>query len=337
MPSEESCPQGQNEPCGTRRTLDIGRVPALLATLLRVQTGGQSGQGGLWKPLKLLACAELHPLLRKPSTQEEEEKEECMVNHKPHNFQVHTFRAPHWCKFCANIIWCKAGQGQKCADCGLRVHTQCVRLTRRDCRPPLTLTQTVFGCDLTTLVKAQDTLRPLVVETCIQEIEARGLKCEGLYRVSGSSDRIEVLRTAFNSDAAIGAQSAQSCEDVHALAGALKLYLRELPIPLIPYSLYQRAIDAARRPVLEEQVILLCAMLRHLPPAHYATLRFLIAHLRRVSDHEAENLMSAANLGIVFGPTLMRPLSQDPLVILSNISYQRLVVHLLIEHQAVFF
>ncbi|KAJ1159734.1 hypothetical protein NDU88_000239 [Pleurodeles waltl] len=332
MPCQESSPGQQEEPCSrARRALDIGRAPALLTTLLR----GQTGSGGLWRPLKLLACAELHPLLRKPRSSEEQN--ECLVNHKAHHFQVHTFRAPHWCKYCANIIWGKVAQGQKCADCGLRVHTGCVRLTRRDCRPPLTLTQEVYGCDLTTLVKAEDRVRPLVVETYIHEIEARGLRCEGLYRVSGSSDRIEALRMAFNSDAASGTRSAQSCEDVHALAGALKLFLRELPIPLIPFSLYQRTIDAVRSPVLEDRVILLYAVLRHLPPTHYETLRFLIVHLRRVSDHEAENLMGAANLSIVFGPTLMRPLSQDPLVVLNNISSQRLVVHLLIEHQKVFF
>ena len=44
-----------------------------------------------------------------------------------------------------------------------------------------------------------------------------------------------------------------------------------------------------------------------LPEANFVTASRLIAHLKRVSEHEEDNAMSASNLGIVFGPTLLRP------------------------------
>ena len=35
------------------------------------------------------------------------------------------------------------------------------------------------------------------------------------------------------------------CDDVHVLAGSLKLFLRELPDPLIPYALHGDCVKAA--------------------------------------------------------------------------------------------
>jgi hypothetical protein len=43
-----------------------------------------------------------------------------------------------------------------------------------------------------------------------------------------------------------------------------------------------------------------------LPKVHYKTLKFLMHHLKRVSEMSQENNMPPSNLGIVFGPTLLR-------------------------------
>lgn len=59
-------------------------------------------------------------------------------------------------------------------DCGLNVHKQCSKLVPSDCQPDLRRIKKVFSCDLTTLVKAHNTTRPMVVDMCIQEIELRG-------------------------------------------------------------------------------------------------------------------------------------------------------------------
>lgn len=59
-------------------------------------------------------------------------------------------------------------------DCGLNVHKQCSKLVPSDCQPDLRRIKKVFSCDLTTLVKAHNATRPMVVDMCIQEIELRG-------------------------------------------------------------------------------------------------------------------------------------------------------------------
>uniref|UniRef100_A0A2K6F5W8 Chimerin 2 n=1 Tax=Propithecus coquereli TaxID=379532 RepID=A0A2K6F5W8_PROCO len=74
-----------------------------------------------------------------------------------------------------------------------------------------------------------------------------------------------------------------------------------------------------------------------LPPAHYETLRYLMIHLRKVTMNEKDNLMNAENLGIVFGPTLMRPPEDSTLTTLHDMRYQKLIVQILIENEDVLF
>lgn len=57
----------------------------------------------------------------------------------------------------------------------------------------------------------------------------------------------------------------------------------------------------------------------------------------RVTDYEKENLMPSENLGIVFGPTLMRAPELDAMTALNDIRYQRLVVETLITNEDVLF
>ena len=60
------------------------------------------------------------------------------------------------------------------ADCGLNAHKKCSEKVPNDCLPDMKYIKQMFGTDLTTLVKAQNTLIPAVVEMCIKEIENRG-------------------------------------------------------------------------------------------------------------------------------------------------------------------
>ncbi|XP_059503190.1 N-chimaerin isoform X5 [Stegostoma tigrinum] len=265
------------------------------------------------------------------------ENERIPKYEKVHNFKVHTFRGPHWCEYCANFMWGLIAQGVKCADCGLNVHKQCSKMVPNDCKPDLKHVKKVYSCDLTTLVKAHNTKRPMVVDMCIREIENRGLMSEGLYRVSGFSDLIEDVKLAFDRDGEKADISVNIYEDINIITGALKLYFRDLPIPLITYDAYPKFIEAAQIPEPDERLESVHEALKMLPPAHCETLRYLMAHLKRVTLHEKDNLMNAENLGIVFGPTLMRAPEQDPMAALNDIRYQRLLVEMLIQNEDILF
>ena len=79
-------------------------------------------------------------------------------------------------------------------DCSYDCHKQCSTLVPTDCSPDKKLVKRVFGVDLTTLIKAYDQRRPQIVDSCINEIEKRGLATEGLYRIPGFADDITFLR-----------------------------------------------------------------------------------------------------------------------------------------------
>ncbi|XP_052002412.1 beta-chimaerin-like isoform X3 [Xyrauchen texanus] len=252
-------------------------------------------------------------------------------------YLVHTFRGPHWCEYCANFMWGLISQGVRCSDCGLNVHKQCSKLVPSDCQPDLSRIKKVFSCDLTTLVKAHNTPRPMVLDMCIKEIENRGLKSEGLYRVSGFTEHIEDVRLAFDRDGEKADISANVYTDINIIAGALKLYLRDLPIPVITYDVYYKFIQAAKITDPDSRLEAVHDGLLQLPPAHYETLRYLMTHLKRVTVYEKENYMTAENLGIIFGPTLMRPPDQYTLSTLNDMRYQKIIVQLLIEHEDILF
>ncbi|TRZ05878.1 hypothetical protein HGM15179_021229, partial [Zosterops borbonicus] len=50
-----------------------------------------------------------------------------------------------------------------------------------------------------------------------------------------------------------------------------------------------------------------------------------------VCEHSQENLMSPSNMGVIFGPTLMRA-QEDTVAAMMNIKFQNIVVEILIEH-----
>ncbi|ELW67920.1 Beta-chimaerin [Tupaia chinensis] len=289
---------------------------------------------------------------------------------KTHNFKVHTFRGPHWCEYCANFMWGLIAQGVRCSDCGLNVHKQCSKHVPNDCQPDLKRIKKVYCCDLTTLVKAHNTQRPMVVDICIREIEARGLKSEGLYRVSGFTEHIEDVKMAFDRDGEKADISANVYPDINIITGALKLYFRDLPIPVITYDTYSKFIEAANINIItgalklyfrdlpipvitydtyskfieaakisnaDERLEAVHDVLMLLPPAHYETLRYLMIHLKKVTMNEKDNFMNAENLGIVFGPTLMRPPEDSTLTTLHDMRYQKLIVQILIENEDVLF
>uniref|UniRef100_A0A8C2GMP2 Chimerin 1 n=1 Tax=Cyprinus carpio TaxID=7962 RepID=A0A8C2GMP2_CYPCA len=170
-----------------------------------------------------------------------------------------------------------------------------------------------------------------------QGVKCAGLKSEGLYRISGFSDLIEDVKLSFDRDGERADISVNVYEDINVITGALKLYFRDLPIPVITYDAYPRFIEAAKLTDSDERLEALHEALKQMPPAHCETLRYLMAHLKRVTQNEKHNLMNAENLGIVFGPTLMRAPDLDAMTALNDIRYQRQVVELLIKNEDILF
>lgn len=252
---------------------------------------------------------------------------------KAHNFKTTTFKGPYWCDYCANFMWGLIAQGVKCQDCGFNAHKKCSEKVPNDCMPDMKFIKRQFGVDLTTLVKAQNAAVPVVVESCVREIESRGVEYEGIYRVAGYHDDVEAIKLSFDKDGETDI-SREKFEDINTICSVLKSYFRELPIPIFTFDTYPYFLEAVQRENMDndERLQMIYHTLNMLPPAHYQTLKHLVQHLARVTKLQRVNMMSPENLAIVFAPSLLRSIETDPLTSLTAAKYERHVVELMIQH-----
>ena len=90
----------------------------------------------------------------------------------------------------------------------------------------------MFGCTLEKLCQKEKVSIPKFVSLCMQEVEKRGLNSVGIYRLSGNTAEITKLRYLVDQDEPYTLSDAQ-WDDINVITGALKLFFRELPNPLI--------------------------------------------------------------------------------------------------------
>ncbi|XP_059621724.1 beta-chimaerin [Phlebotomus argentipes] len=228
-----------------------------------------------------------------------------IVYEKHHAFKLHSFKGLNWCEFCANFLWGFTAQGVKCEDCGFIAHSKCSELVPPKCVPDLKRLRGVFGTDLTTLVAAHHCSVPFVIRRCVDEVEARGLLQEGIYRVSGFADEVEALKLALDKDGDSTDMSEAAYSNVNVIAGTLKLFLRLLPVPLITFQAYPAFMAAAKLRNARDQIQGLRDAAKQLPPAHFNCLKVMMEHLNRVASHQSVNKMTEYNLATVFAPTLI--------------------------------
>eukprot|EP01127_Copromyxa_protea_P009635 TRINITY_DN2286_c0_g2_i1.p1 TRINITY_DN2286_c0_g2~~TRINITY_DN2286_c0_g2_i1.p1 ORF type:complete len:696 (-),score=129.69 TRINITY_DN2286_c0_g2_i1:87-1940(-) len=143
------------------------------------------------------------------------------------------------------------------------------------------------------------------------------IKQQGIYRLSGESNVLEVYRhTLLAVPKSIIQILATSDLEVHNITGLIKLYFREMPEPLIPFDLYSECIAVMRIEAKKDQKAAIIDVVNHLPDSNRRVLKILTRHLNKVCSFSSKNSMPVKNVAIVFGPTLLRPQveTQDTLI-----------------------
>ncbi|XP_068439692.1 rho GTPase-activating protein 22-like [Clinocottus analis] len=175
-------------------------------------------------------------------------------------------------------------------------------------------------------------LAPLLVEQCVDFIRERGLDEEGLFRMPGQANLVKELQEAFDCG---DKPLFDSNTDIHTVASLLKLYLRELPEPVIPFSKYEDFLNCAQLLAKDEEegIQELGRQVNTLPLPNYNLLTYICKFLDEVQSHSIENKMSVQNLATVFGPNILRPKMEDPVTIMEGTSLvQHLMTILIREH-----
>ncbi|KAI8336125.1 hypothetical protein BC941DRAFT_428373 [Chlamydoabsidia padenii] len=176
-------------------------------------------------------------------------------------------------------------------------------------QPPL---RPVFGVSLDESVqvsRVSDSYQlPSIVFRCIEYLDAKkAVLEEGLYRLSGSNVMMKSLKQRFNLEGDINLLAEREEYDVHAIAGLLKMWLRELPTGVLTREHrmdFLHVIDLMNQ---NDRVKELGRLVSLLPITNYTLLRALTAHLRQVIQHSDINKMTMRNVSIVFSPTLGIP------------------------------
>jgi len=159
----------------------------------------------------------------------------------------------------------------------------------------ITAESKVFGVDLKTAVLRSNKshyLLPAVVYKCLTYLGQRGVSEEGIFRLSGSVADMKKMKEQFDQGSDV---NVTLCNNPHTVAGVLKLFLRELPTPLI-----QADIDAGDTNVVGS----VKSMIDKLSEEAKCLLGCLFTLLAKVSKQEEVTKMGVTNLVIVFSPAL---------------------------------
>jgi len=129
------------------------------------------------------------------------------------------------------------------------------------------------------------------------------LDYEGIYRKTGGSGLSKTITHLFERGDydSFDLRDSDKFNDISSVTSVLKTYFRSLPDPLFTYALHEDFVQASqiRDPAAKSSV--LSELVFRLPPEHLHTAKLLMMHLHRVSQQSEVNLMTARNLGVVFG------------------------------------
>nr|XP_040129686.1 rho GTPase-activating protein 26 isoform X5 [Ictidomys tridecemlineatus] len=177
-----------------------------------------------------------------------------------------------------------------------------------------------------------------IIRKCIHAVETRGINEQGLYRIVGVNSRVQKLLSVLMDPKTASETETDICAEweIKTITSALKTYLRMLPGPLMMYQFQRSFIKAAKLENQETRVSEIHSLVHRLPEKNRQMLQLLMNHLANVANNHKQNLMTVANLGVVFGPTLLRP-QEETVAAIMDIKFQNIVIEILIEnHEKIF-
>ncbi|TKR77120.1 hypothetical protein L596_018149 [Steinernema carpocapsae] len=166
-------------------------------------------------------------------------------------------------------------------------------------------------------------LVPLLVQICTRVVEAHGMETVGIYRIPGNTAAVNALKeTLTQGFQTVAITTDARWRDVNVVSSLLKMFLRNLPEPLLTDKLYPFFIDANRIASHHNRLHKIRNLLRKLPDEHYATLKYLMEHFRSVVSHSAVNKMEVRNMALMFGPSIVRPSDDTMATLVTHMSDQ---------------
>ncbi|XP_078505049.1 rho GTPase-activating protein 18 isoform X2 [Lissotriton helveticus] len=166
----------------------------------------------------------------------------------------------------------------------------------------------LFGVPLSVLLeqdqrKVPNTRVPLLFHKLISHIEELGLLTEGILRIPGVASRVKNICQELESKFHEGLFNWDSVKQ-HDAASILKLFIRELPQPLLTAEYLKCFNSVQNLPTRKQQLQALNLLMLLLPDANRDTLKALLEFLQRVVDRRQANKMTLKNVAMVMAPNL---------------------------------
>jgi serine/threonine protein kinase len=205
--------------------------------------------------------------------------------------------------------------------------------------------QPVFGVPLEYVVQNQvggDNV-PRIVERCIEYLSRDVcLRQQGMFRISANQRAIERLMCIVDAgDVDVELPEADSdkadASSVHLVAGLLKRFFIDLPDPLFPAALYQSTLEAATLADVGERIAKIRLVIDRMPVASQCVLESLLRFLPKLAEHSDVNMMTATNIGICWGVTMIRSEGDDPMKIMADSTHINALMASMIENSEVLF
>ncbi|MBN3292798.1 3BP1 protein, partial [Polypterus senegalus] len=186
----------------------------------------------------------------------------------------------------------------------------------------------VYGVALETHLRTSSRKIALPIEECVKMLLTKGMKEEGLFRLAAAASILKKLKSGLDSG---NIDPTEFYSDPHAVAGALKSYLRELPEPIMTFELYNEWFKASSEKNTEAKLEILRDICRRLPSENYDNLRYLVKFLAKLAELQEINKMSPSNIAIVLGPNLLWPQNEGDTATLDMASASSVQVVTVIE------
>uniref|UniRef100_A0A672V3F5 Myosin IXB n=1 Tax=Strigops habroptila TaxID=2489341 RepID=A0A672V3F5_STRHB len=206
-------------------------------------------------------------------------QDRAIVEHCGHVFTNYQVSIRQSCEHCSSYIW-PMEKACLCSACKLTCHKKCMSKIQSSCtscgkKNEQDTEPRHFGVCVSSLTSERNSV-PIVMEKLLEYVEMHGLYTEGIYRKSGSANRMKELKQLLQAD-----PNSVKLENypIHTITGVLKQWLRELPDPLMTSAQYNDFLRAVELPEKQEQLSAIYSVLEQLPQANHNTLERLIFHL----------------------------------------------------------
>lgn len=176
-----------------------------------------------------------------------------------------------------------------------------------------------------------DAVPQVLIQLCEAVIRLGGASTEGIFRRAAEVDDVNFFKNELEGGS-YGCVSSHNpggviVRDPLVVADILKIWLRQMPEPLIPYELYNNCVGAGRRNDVEA----VRTALSQVPTAHHATLRYLARFIRDLASHRSETQMDVHNLCLVVAPNVLRNPSNDPMLFATNAESEKRFLQLVVD------